>query len=385
VSQLRVKVVHPALAPYRIDLFNQAAKQARLDLVILNEKLYYHSDLNQQALRARLNLSPTYLSEHWSVLSRDVPYGLFHQLISGDQDVVITSEFSLSTIFVIVARLLSSRRFGHVIWTDENLATLAKHGWLRRFLRGWCAHRVDGLMMCTSEVANVFAEKFGVERWRIHLCAVHQEEKSMRTMRTASVNSAENLLRQYSLQHRRLIVFVGRLVPEKNLSVGLRAFHAIYGADVSVNWIIVGSGGERSALEALVCILGLQGRVIFVGHQEGTELYAWYRVASLLILPSTHEPYGAVVNEALACGVPVLVSNMAGASSLVEQNVNGMVMGITQSEIEDALRPASRWLVNAEALHAAHRPDLMIKHRFDESLSGFVESAKQSAFQSAMA
>jgi glycosyltransferase involved in cell wall biosynthesis len=81
--------------------------------------------------------------------------------------------------------------------------------------------------------------------------------------------------------------------------------------------ILVGDGNQHAELLELVEQLNIQKNVIFAGRYEHEALYAWYPVADYLILPSTSETFGAVVNESLIAGVPVICSNLAGASCLI--------------------------------------------------------------------
>jgi glycosyltransferase involved in cell wall biosynthesis len=107
-------------------------------------------------------------------------------------------------------------------------------------------------------------------------------------------------------------LFVGRLAREKNVECLLQAM-AMYQVLTSSPWglRIVGDGPERSKLETLGRLLGVKD-VEFVGTKQYSEIGGVYRGAGALVLPSTREPWGLVVNEALACGLPVLVSQACG-------------------------------------------------------------------------
>ena len=70
-------------------------------------------------------------------------------------------------------------------------------------------------------------------------------------------------------------------------------------------------------LQELITEKRLSQKVLLPGRFESDELYAWYLCASGFVLPSTYEPFGAVVNEALIFGLPVFCSKYAGASFLV--------------------------------------------------------------------
>jgi len=86
---------------------------------------------------------------------------------------------------------------------------------------------------------------------------------------------------------------------------------------------LVGDGPERRHLKRLIRRLGLNNVFLF-GFQRQEELPKFYGVSDALVLPSMDEPWGLVVNEAMAAGLPVWVSNRAGcAPDLLEDGGNG--------------------------------------------------------------
>lgn len=90
------------------------------------------------------------------------------------------------------------------------------------------------------------------------------------------------------------------------------------------NLVLLGDGALRSGLESQVSSLGLQHCVHLPGFKQYPELPAYYGCARAFIHASTTEQWGLVVNEAMASGLPVLVSNRCGcAADLVEEGVNG--------------------------------------------------------------
>jgi glycosyltransferase involved in cell wall biosynthesis len=87
-----------------------------------------------------------------------------------------------------------------------------------------------------------------------------------------------------------------------------------------------GDGPERVNLERRAVTLGLTDRVRFLGFLNQSELPAAYRAADLFVLPSLFEPFGLVVNEAMLCGLPVVVSDRVGAKfDLIRPGVTGYV------------------------------------------------------------
>ena len=88
--------------------------------------------------------------------------------------------------------------------------------------------------------------------------------------------------------------------------------------------MLLGDGPLKSDLCRLISDLGLQHSVLLPGFKQYPELPAYYGLASAFVHASTTEQWGLVVNEAMASGLPVLVSNRCGcAADLVQEGVNG--------------------------------------------------------------
>ena len=119
-------------------------------------------------------------------------------------------------------------------------------------------------------------------------------------------------------------LYVGRFAPEKNLPFLLRAY-ARYRLTFPDGWrlVMVGDGPLREELHQIAQAEGLTD-VIWAGFKQSPELPRYYTFASCFILPSVLEPWGLVVNEAMASGLPVLASRRCGcATDLVVDAKNG--------------------------------------------------------------
>jgi glycosyltransferase involved in cell wall biosynthesis len=123
------------------------------------------------------------------------------------------------------------------------------------------------------------------------------------------------------------ILFCGKFVDKKRPLDLLRAFAAL-GTGVESSLIFVGDGPLRPAMEDFVASQRLE-RVFFLGFRNQTELPACYALADVLVLPSSFEPWGLVLNEAMASGLPVIASERVGAAAdLIRQGVNGFVFPV---------------------------------------------------------
>lgn len=135
---------------------------------------------------------------------------------------------------------------------------------------------------------------------------------------------------------------VARLIDEKNLSVLIDAFAAFTEQTPKSKRVlqIAGYGPNRAALQEQIDRLGLSDRVRLLGKVDYAEMPKLYAGALALILPSRSETWGLVVNEAMAAGLPVLVSTACGCTEdLVEHGCNGYVFDHDdEAVIVDALR-----------------------------------------------
>ncbi|MEZ8222138.1 Glycosyltransferase involved in cell wall biosynthesis [Candidatus Fervidibacteria bacterium JGI MDM2 JNZ-1-D12] len=119
-------------------------------------------------------------------------------------------------------------------------------------------------------------------------------------------------------------LFCAKLQPWKRPQDTLRAFAK---ADLPNAYLIfAGEGPLRTALEAEAKSLGIADRVRFLGFVNQSQLPAVYRAADLMVLSSEYEPFAVVVNEAMLCGCPVVVSDQVGARyDLVQVGQTGFI------------------------------------------------------------
>jgi glycosyltransferase involved in cell wall biosynthesis len=121
-----------------------------------------------------------------------------------------------------------------------------------------------------------------------------------------------------------VVLFCAKLQSWKRPQDLLRAFASasVQGAHL----VFAGDGPMRSELEAETRSLGLHRQVRFLGFVNQTRLPEVYRASDLMVLPSEYEPFGVVVNEAMLCGCPAVVSDRVGAGrDLIVSGQNGFV------------------------------------------------------------
>ncbi|HVP67210.1 MAG TPA: glycosyltransferase family 4 protein [Anaeromyxobacteraceae bacterium] len=116
-----------------------------------------------------------------------------------------------------------------------------------------------------------------------------------------------------------------RFVPKKNLPTLLEAYALYQQQMAGAAWdlVLLGDGPLMPQILELRSRLGLEKSVFLPGFKQYQELPTFYGLARAFVLPSTSEQWGLVVNEAMAAGLPVLVSQVCGSAELVHEGENG--------------------------------------------------------------
>lgn len=130
---------------------------------------------------------------------------------------------------------------------------------------------------------------------------------------------------------RPVILFASKLQKRKNADHLLEAYRRLISAKSLQDQpylVIVGDGEQRSALESRASELHLDG-VRFAGFRNQSELPGFFQMADVFVLPSQHEPWGLIVNEAMACGCAIIVSTDVGShADLVTDGVEGCIFPV---------------------------------------------------------
>lgn len=129
---------------------------------------------------------------------------------------------------------------------------------------------------------------------------------------------------QYASPDEKIILFVGRMVPEKGVQVLVDAAPQILSRHPNARFMLVGSGYFLDDLKRKVEYLGLQDKVRFLGYVSDPDLRRLYRVSDVVAIPSLYEPFGIVALEGMAAKVPVVVADTGGLIDFVEHQVTGL-------------------------------------------------------------
>lgn len=320
IMKKKILFFHPALAPYRVDFFNAIHKEFNA--------VFYFTFLNvanqkfaQDVLTQKCNFKCNYILNGFELFGRSVRIGLGSIIKKEKPEIIICSEYGYISIIVFIIKYFLGGNFKLYILSDDSVSISKSSNKIRSLLRNIISKNIDGIILPSIEVCNWVKKNISNKIKTLELPIIHNEYV-FRLELKESIKIANLNISKYKLFDKKVILFIGRLVEVKNLFFLIKAIARLKSNDW--NLIIVGDGALMDYLKNFARDLNIIDKIHFIGRQEGLELYSWYTFAQIFILPSTYEPFGAVVNEALLGGCKVLCSELAGASSLIKGD-NGML------------------------------------------------------------
>ncbi|HWI18090.1 MAG TPA: glycosyltransferase family 4 protein, partial [Vicinamibacterales bacterium] len=162
--------------------------------------------------------------------------------------------------------------------------------------------------------------------------------------------TGESHRRSLGLDGKRVVLGVGRFVPIKNMALLIDAFATMAASDAQAHLVLIGEGPEQANLKALVDRRGVAARVTFVGYVAQDDLAPYYRSADLFVLSSDFDNSPNVVLEAMACGVPVVATDVGGVKEYVSPEGGELVRKQDVAALSSALL---RWLEDPQRRQAA--------------------------------
>lgn len=156
-------------------------------------------------------------------------------------------------------------------------------------------------------------------------------------------------------------VGMGRLVPQKGFDLLLDAFSQIAKKHPEWSLVIIGKGPLREQLETQVKLLGLDGRVTFLG--EITDPFSVLRAGDLFVFPSRFEGFGNALVEAMGCGLPAISFDcVAGPSDIIRDGVDGIL--VAPEDVHALAAAMERLMGDARERERLARRALEVSTRF---------------------
>lgn len=211
---------------------------------------------------------------------------------------VVLSTITGTNLVALLARKLAHLPIKIVIREAVTLKNV--RGKLRLYAMRWLYPQADSVVVLTNVMANEIVTKLGVTRLKVH-CIPNPIDVDF-IYSQSLIPIQHHWLDDDNLK---IIIAVGRLATQKDFPTLLAAFSMLQ-HDPSVRLIIIGEGPERKKLEHIADKLGISKHILLLGFESNP--WRWMSRANLFVLSSIWEGYPNVILEAIALGLPVVVS-----------------------------------------------------------------------------
>jgi glycosyltransferase involved in cell wall biosynthesis len=321
------------IAPYRIPVFNALARRAGVDLHVIflaeTDKALRRWHIYTDEIRFPYEVLRSWrwrAGRHGLLLNR----GLWSALDAACPRIILCGGYNYPASWESLwwAR---RRNLRFVLWTESNQrdkrSGRAGVEWLKRYFVSSC----DAFVV-PGKSSFAYLRTLGASE-QVIFTAPNAVDDSFFAARAENTRAQATEFREKLKLPSRFILFVGRLVQEKGVFDLLEAYAKLDGGLRSeVGLVFAGDGVSRERLSQQAKRIS-PGLICFTGFAQREDLAGLYALAEALVLPTHSDTWGLVVNEAMACGLPVIVSGVAGCSAdLVEDGWNGYVVPARDSE-----------------------------------------------------
>lgn len=243
----------------------------------------------------------------------------WRKLNSINPDILILGGYSYSACWAAFLWAKIKRK-KTIIWSSSNANDKS-----RSFLK----EKLKGVLVSKCDAANVYGQRsrdylvrLGMQKSKIFITG-NTTDNHFYYDQTLKLKSNRRVLYEKHNVPDHNFLYIGRFSPEKNILFLLKTYQRLKAEKCDWGLILIGDGPQRSEIENYINKYAVKD-VHMPGFKQKEDIPLYLALANVLILPSIYESWGLVVNEAMAAGLPVLVSKKCGCyPDLIKDGING--------------------------------------------------------------
>jgi glycosyltransferase involved in cell wall biosynthesis len=222
----------------------------------------------------------------------------------------------------------------HMVW-GAVVDSIVRHPQRADLIKteGDCCRRADKVIAVSHSVRNEVVRRYGVDGFRVEV-VFNGFDPALFDPAAISGEAVEAERECLALNGKKLIVYAGRLSPQKGLVPLLRSAMYVLQERADVLYAIAGGlerGGHSDVLTDMAARHPrLKDKVIFLNRISRERLAALYRLATLAVVPSLYEPFGYAALEPMAMGKPVIATDTGGLAEIIENGKSGLLVPLVK-------------------------------------------------------
>jgi len=376
LRKTKIVLIQNIASPYIIPLFSQFAAAPGIELHVyfmaLLEKnrewvTRLGSDFKYKVLRG---FAFNFFKKDFFAIH--VNPTIVQELMKSNPDVVISGGYSsLTAYFAFLYSKIYRKPF--VVWSES---TINEPSFLRTIslpLVKFIIRHSDALVACGTR-SREYLLRLGARPAGISTayCTVDTEFYKQRSGELKA--QKQKLKGEFGIVNKSVILYVGQLIERKGLKYLIKAYSQLR-PEFDVALLIVGGGMQKDELAEL-CRRDNVRDVFFTGYIQLETLTQYYVMSDIFVLPSLEETWGRVINEAMACGLPVISTIKAGAPA--DMIINGLNGFVVKDKNVEQLHQAMSTILSDPSLKQSMgvKSQQMIDERFtiEHAVRGFMSA-----------
>ena len=325
MKKYKVALIHNIIAPYRVPLFEGLVKHPSIDLSV-----YFCSKTHKERKWDILE-SSEYNYEILSGIKLEFSSIIYHinpsvisKLIHGKYDAVIiggSTDFTTQMAFV-TSKLLKTPV---ILWSEGTESAQSFLGRLISPMTKYIVKNVDAVVV-PGTMSRDFHVKMGAIPEKVFIAPNIVDNKMFIRKSLKIKEEKEKFKREFNIPNEKIILFIGQLIERKGVEYLIKSYKKIKDYNENLCLVIVGDGVLKKELEE-ICINKQIKDVYFTGWVSEEEKIIYYSIADLFVLPTLKDLCPLVINETMACGLPVISTNAAGcAVDMIISGENGFIV-----------------------------------------------------------
>jgi len=311
-------------SPYRVEVFKGLAKE--YDMLVVFDKM---SDQNRNAAWFCKNTGLNSIS-----LLEEAGRMQFEKELKQIKkyDLVLAYDYHIKNAIRLEIDCIKNK-VPYIMNLD---GAFIRKNFIKNIIKRYLITHAAGYFASGNHAAEYF-KYFGADENKIYyhpFTSLHADEVLKEPL---SETEKTRYKKKLGVDKSKMVLTIGQFIHRKGFDVLLEAWNKEM--DESCSLVIVGGGEEENQYRQYIADHNLKN-VQLVGFKQKEEIFEYYKAADLFVLPTREDIWGLVINEAMACGLPVISTNMClGAVELIENGINGYIVPVNNSnELTEAMK-----------------------------------------------